>query len=39
MRLDNTLAVMDREFLDLRFRVKGQVSSEEWSRIVAGPSP
>lgn len=34
-RLDRTFLVMDREFLDLRFRVKEQVTRAEWSAIVA----
>lgn len=38
-KLDSTFRVMDGEFLDLRFRVKDHVTSEEWSRIVARPGP
>ena len=34
-RLDQTFLVMDRDFLDLRFSVKGQVTKAEWSAIVA----
>lgn len=34
-RLDATLAEMDRGFLDLRFRVKEQVTTGEWTVIVA----
>ena len=34
-RLDATLADMDRSFLDLRFRVKEQVTTGEWTVIVA----
>jgi len=36
-KLDATLAEMDRNFLDLRFRVKHQVTSAEWAEIVARP--
>ena len=36
--LDSTLSAMDREFLDLRFKVKGQVTRAEWARIVAEPN-
>jgi len=34
-RLDRTFLQMDRDFLDLRFRVKEQVTRAEWSGIVA----
>jgi hypothetical protein len=34
-KLDETLAAMDRSFLDLRFRVKEQVTRTEWAGIVA----
>jgi hypothetical protein len=34
-RLDRTFLVMDRDFLDLRFRVKAQVTRAEWAGIVA----
>ena len=37
-KLDETFLKMDRNFLDLRFRVKEQVSSAEWAEIVARPS-
>jgi hypothetical protein len=33
--LDITLAEMDRNFLNLRFHVKEQVTSAEWAEIVA----
>jgi hypothetical protein len=36
-RLDQTFLVMDRDFLDLRFRVKKQVTRAEWTEIVARP--
>jgi len=34
-RLDRTLLEMDESFLNLRFRVKEQVTSAEWAEIVA----
>ncbi len=34
-KLDERLLSMDRDFLDLRFRLKQQVTSAEWSAIVA----
>ena len=37
-KLDETFLEMDRNFLDLRFRVKEQVSSAEWAEIVARPN-
>jgi hypothetical protein len=37
-RLDAIFLEMDRNFLDLRFRVKGQVTGLEWSAIVARPN-
>jgi hypothetical protein len=36
-KLDETFLNMDRNFLDLRFRVKEQVSSAEWAGLVARP--
>ena len=36
-KLDKSFLVMDWDFLNLRFRVKGQVSSAEWAEIVAPP--
>ena len=36
-KLDATLVEMDRNFLELRFRVKEQVTSAEWAAIVARP--
>jgi hypothetical protein len=36
-KLDATLDEMDRNFLDLRFRVKEQVTRAEWAEIVARP--
>ena len=36
-KLDETFLKMDRNFLDLRFRVKDQVTSAEWAEIVAQP--
>ena len=36
-RLDGTLLEMDQSFLNLRFRVKEQVTSAEWTGIVARP--
>ena len=32
-RLDASIGVMDREFLDLRLRVRGKVTREEWASI------
>jgi hypothetical protein len=37
-KLDKTLLVMDWDFLNLRFRVKEQVSSAEWA-AMARPNP
>ena len=37
-KLDETFLEMDRSFLDLRFRVKEQVTSTEWAEIVARPN-
>ena len=34
-KLDATFLEMDRNFLDLRFRVKEKVTSAEWAEIVA----
>jgi hypothetical protein len=36
-KLDATLLEMDQSFLNLRFRVKEQVTSTEWAAIVARP--
>jgi hypothetical protein len=36
-KLDETFLKMDRNFLDLRFRVKNEVTSAEWAEIVARP--
>src|SRR4051794_18791761 len=36
--LDNNLANMDRDFLDLRFHLKVQVTSAEWSAMVTRPA-
>jgi hypothetical protein len=38
-KLDERFAEMDRKFLDLRFRLKEQVTRAEWSQLVAQPSP
>ena len=38
-KLEETFTEMDRDFLDLRFREKDQVTSAEWAEIVARPSP
>ena len=38
-KLDETFLEMDRDFLDLRFREKDQVTSAEWAEIVARDSP
>lgn len=35
--LDTTLLEMDQSFLNFRFRVKGQVTSAEWTELVAQP--
>ena len=34
-KLDKTFGVMDWDFLNLRFRVKEQVTSAEWAHIAA----
>jgi hypothetical protein len=36
-KLDKRFLVMDWDFLNLRFRVKGQVTSAEWARIAPPP--
>jgi hypothetical protein len=36
-KLDERLLSMDRDFLDLRFSLKRQVTSAEWAEIVARP--
>jgi hypothetical protein len=36
-KLDETFLEMDRSFLNLRFRVKEQVTSTEWTEILARP--
>jgi hypothetical protein len=36
-KLDKKFVVMDWDFLNLRFRVKGRVTSAEWAEIVARP--
>jgi hypothetical protein len=36
-KLDEKLAEMDRNFLDLRFRVKEQATSKEWAVLAAPP--
>ena len=36
-KLDAAFLEMDRSFLDLRFRVKAQVTSAEWAAIVRRP--
>ena len=36
-RLDKMLLEMDESFLNLRFRVKEQVTSAEWTEIVTRP--
>ena len=35
--LDERFLIMDWDFLNLRFRVKGQVTSAEWALIAAPP--
>jgi hypothetical protein len=37
-RLDATFLEMDRNFLDLRFRVKARVTPAEWAELVAPSS-
>jgi len=37
-KLDETFLEMDRDFLDLRFRVKDQATRAEWAEIVARDS-
>jgi len=39
MKLDETFRDMDQSFLNLRFRVKEQVTSGEWAEIVPRPKP
>jgi hypothetical protein len=36
-KLDRTFLEMDRNFLDVRFRVKEQVTKAEWAQMVARP--
>jgi hypothetical protein len=36
-RLDKTFFAMDWDFLNMRFRVKDQVTSAQWAEIVARP--
>jgi hypothetical protein len=36
-KLDRTFLEMDRNFLDVRFRVKERVTSAEWAQMVARP--
>jgi hypothetical protein len=36
-KLDGTFAEMDRNFLDLRFRVREQATSKEWAALAAPP--
>ena len=36
-KLDATFLEMDQSFLNLRFRVKAQVTSAEWAALVARP--
>jgi hypothetical protein len=36
-KLDKRFLVMDWDFLNLRFRVKGQVTSAEWAQIAPPP--
>jgi hypothetical protein len=36
-KLDKTLLVMDWDFLNVRFRVKDQVTSAEWAAMVGQP--
>ena len=36
-KLDQTFLQMDRDFLNLRFRMKEEVTSTEWTAIVARP--
>ncbi len=38
-KLDQTFAQVDKNFLDLRFAVKQQVSAKEWVPLVARPVP
>ena len=37
-KLEETFTEMDRDFLDLRFRVKDQATRAEWAEIVARDS-
>jgi hypothetical protein len=36
-RLDESFLVMDWDFLNMRFAVKGRITSAEWAEIVARP--
>ncbi|MBS0580187.1 MAG: hypothetical protein JSR36_13110 [Proteobacteria bacterium] len=36
-KLDKRFVIMDWDFLNLRFKLKEQVSSEQWAQIVARP--
>lgn len=36
-KLDKRFLIMDWDFLNLQFRVKGQVTSAEWAEIAAPP--
>lgn len=38
-QLDERFSQMDRRFLDLRFRLKEQVTSTEWAELVAQDKP
>jgi len=38
-KLDATLLEMDQSFLNLRFRVKDQVTGVEWAELLARPNP
>ena len=37
-KLDTSFAAMDQDFLDLRFRIRQEVTSSEWAAIVAQPA-
>ena len=37
-KLDTSFAAMDQDFLDLRFRIRQEVTRSEWAAIVAEPA-
>jgi hypothetical protein len=39
VKLDGTFREMDREFIDLRFRLKDHLTGPEWSELVTRANP